>query len=380
MIPISKPWMDEAEWQAARRPIASGWVLQGPEVQAFENEFAAYTGAPFAVAVSSGTAALHLALLAAGVTAGDEVITVSHSFIATANCIRFCSATPVFVDIQADTFNLDPAQLEAAVSERTRAILCVHQLGMPCDLPSIREFARPRGIAVIEDAACAAGSEIQIGGRWERIGKPHADLACFSFHPRKLLSTGDGGMITCSRADFDARLRLLRNHGISTSPETNTIVGYNYRLTDIQAAIGREQLRRLPQMLERRREQAQRYRELLSAIPDVTLPLEPAWARSNWQSYCVRLAGGISQRAVMQAMREENVSTRPGVQCAHREPAYADRSTWRAAGALRNGEQAQDQGLILPLFHDLTASQQEHVAAALGRALRRQPASELCRS
>lgn len=390
MIPISRPWLGEEEKAAAIRPLASGWVTQGPEVAAFEREFCAYTGAPHACAVSSGTTALHLALLAAGVQAGDEVITVSHSFIATANVIRYCGAIPVFVDIDPATFNIDPTEIEAALSERTRAILCVHQIGMPCDIRSILAIARSRGITLIEDAACAIGSEILWdGSSWERIGKPHADIACFSFHPRKLLTTGDGGMLTTANPDWDASFRLLRQHGMSvpdtrrhSSPtvvfESYPVLGYNFRLTDIQAAIGREQLKKLPAMIERRVEQARRYQALLAGIPGVRLPLEPEWARTNWQSYCVWLPEESDQTAVMQSMLDEGVSTRRGVQCAHREPAYPP-GVWRCprrcpAGTCRclvNSERAQDYAVILPLFHDLTESEQETVAQSLRRALAR---------
>src|SRR5436190_22175267 len=215
IIPVARPWMDEQEAAAGRRAILSGWVRQGPEVAAFEREFAEAVGAAHACASSSCTTALHLALLAAGVGPEDEVITVSHSFIASANAIRYCGATPVFVDIDLATFNIDPALVDAAVGPRTKAILAVHQIGMPCDLPALTAIAARHGVPLVEDAACAVGSELEWQGGWQRIGRPHGDVACFSFHPRKLLSTGDGGMLTTDNTDLDRRFRLLRQHGMS---------------------------------------------------------------------------------------------------------------------------------------------------------------------
>jgi perosamine synthetase len=379
MIPVARPWLDERDAEAARRAILSGWVTQGPEVAAFEREFAIAVNAPYACAVSSCTTALHLALLAVGVGAGDEVITVSHSFIATANAVRYCNATPVFVDVTADTFNIDPSLIEPAISDRTKAILVVHQLGMPCELPPILALARRRGIPVVEDAACAIGSELLWDGRWERIGKPHADVACFSFHPRKLLSTGDGGMLTTRDEKLDATFRLLRQHGM-TVPDTvrhssshvvfeeYSVPAYNYRMTDIQAAIGREQLKRLPAIVERRRTLAAAYAEYLRGIPGVIPATEPAWARTNWQSYTVRLQPPLDQRRVMQRVLDEGISTRRGVMNAHREPAYPAGS-WRAAGPLTRGEQAQDTAIVLPLYHQMTDEDQQRVVAALRRAV-----------
>ena len=375
-IPIAKPWMDEREVEATRRPLLSGWVTQGPEVAAFEREFAAYVGAKHACAVSNCTTALHLALLAVGVQPGDEVITVSHSFIATANSIRYCGATPVFVDIQPETFNVDPSLIEDAITERTRAILCVHQMGMPCDLKAILEIAHRHSLKVIEDAACAIGSEILWNGRWERIGKPHGDIACYSFHPRKVITTGDGGMLTTSNPEWDKQFRLWRQHGMSVPArvrhaakevifESYPVLGYNYRMTDIQAAVGREQLKRLPEIIERRRFLAGRYRELLADVPGLRLPEEPSWIRSNWQSYCVRLSDGYDQRQVMQFMLDQGVATRRGIMCAHREEAYTNVSRpW----PLPESEQAQDHGIILPLYHQMTEEDQNCVVEVLREA------------
>jgi len=385
-VPVARPHLGQEEVLAAERAILSGWVTQGPEVAAFEAEFAAFVGAPHACAVSSGTTALHLALLAVGVRAGDEVITVSHSYIATANSVRYCGARPVFVDIDSSTFNIDPQKVEEAVNDRTRAILCVHQMGMPCDLNQLLSVSQRHGLALVEDAACAIGSEILCNGTWEKIGKPHGDVACFSFHPRKLLTTGDGGMLTTADTAIDSKLRLWRQHGMSVpdavrhaSPvvvfESYPELGFNYRLTDIQAAVGREQLKRIPEAVQERRRLAQRYRELLSDIQELTLPTEPIWARTNWQSYCVRLSEHFSQKLVMQRMLDDGVATRRGIMCAHREAAYSDPGSWRCAQPqcspashcpnLIESEKAQDRSIILPLFSQMTESQQERVAASL---------------
>jgi perosamine synthetase len=392
IVPVARPSLGERELAALQRPFASGWLTQGAEVAAFEREFAAFVGAPHACAVSNCTTGLHLALRAAGVSPGDEVITVSHSFIATANAVRYCGATPVFVDVQPDTYNIDPNRITAVISERTRAILAVHQLGLPCDLYALLRIARPRGIAVIEDAACAVGSEILWDGNWERIGRPHADIACFSFHPRKVLTTGEGGMLTTANATWDQQFRLWRQHSM-TVPDTArhtardvvfeeyAELGFNYRMTDLQAAIGRVQLERLPAMLAERRALARRYAESLSRIDDLQLPQEPVWARTNWQSYCVRLPRFCDQRRVMQSMLDAGVATRRGVMCAHLQPAYAA-EPWRCeggsdvcecqrrtCGALAYSEAATSRGLILPLYVGMTDDDQARVVAALATAL-----------
>jgi perosamine synthetase len=392
LVPISRPDLGDAELEAVGRVLRSGWITQGPEVERFEAAFAKAVGAPFACAVSSGTAALHLAVRAAGVAAGDEVVTVSHSFIATANAVRYCDATPVFVDVDPDTLNLDPHLLEEVITPRTRAILCVHQLGMPCELEAIVAFARSRGIVVIEDAACAAGSEILWRESFERIGRPHGDAACFSFHPRKVLTTGDGGMITTARPEWDRLFRLWRQHGMDVPAhvrhgskhalnERYLVFGFNYRLSDLQAAVGLAQLGRLSSIVAERRRLAARYAELLAGLPDVTAPHEPPWARSNWQSYAIRLAERLDVQAIRQRMLDQGIATRPGVTCAHREPAYgnADWSCGKGPGScgcppqrcqrLRRSEMLQDSTVLLPLFPGLGECDQDAVVSALRRAV-----------
>jgi perosamine synthetase len=374
MIPVAKPVLGEAEAEAARAAVLSGWVTQGPEVAAFEQEFARLVGAPHACAVANCTTALHLALRAVGVGPGDEVVTVSHSFIATANAIRYCGAKPVFVDIDPFTFNLDPAALDGAIGAQTRAILCVHQMGMPCDLGRILAIAAACRLPVIEDAACATGSAIELDGRWQHIGRPHGDVACFSFHPRKVVTTGDGGMLTTADPMLDRNARLWRQHGMSVPDtvrhasrtvllESYPVLGYNYRMTDIQAAVGRKQLLRLEAIIARRRALAARYGELLrAAVPEAVTPHEPGWARSNWQSYCVRLPPGSDQAAVMQGMLDRGISTRRGIMCSHRELPYAGMTHHYP---LIESERAQDGCIILPLYPQMTEEEQICVVEAL---------------
>jgi len=392
VIPIIKPVMDERELGAVRKPLLSGWVTQGPEVKAFEDEFAACVGSKYACAVSSCTTALHLALKTVGVRSGDEVITVSHSFIATANSIRYCGAIPVFVDIEAGTYNMNPELIERVITDKTQAILCVHQMGMPCNLEEILKIASGHNLSVIEDAACAIGSEIFWDDEWQKIGRPHGDIACFSFHPRKIITTGDGGMLTTNNPKYDKKLRLWRQHSMSVPDtvrhEAKTVIfeeysdlGYNYRMTDIQAAIGLVQLTRLPEIVARRRQIANRYFELLADIHCVGLPNQPEWARSNWQSFCMRLPDVVDQRSVIQNMLDTGVATRRGIMCAHREPSY-QQEPWSCGKGpgdcncapqicerLLESEQAQDHTILLPLFHQMTDAEQDTVVKTLKSSL-----------
>jgi len=304
---------------------------------------------------------------------GDEIIVTAYSWSSSATCILHHNCIPVFVDIDWATMNIDVDKIEAAITPKTKAILCVHQIGMPCDLQSVVAIGKKHGLPVIEDAACAIGSEIEINGHWERIGAPRGDIAAFSFHPRKIVSTGDGGMLTTRNPAYDKQFKLLRQHAMSVPDtvrhgsnqvifETHPVLGYNYRMTDIQAAVGREQLKRVPEILETRRRLAARYNELLQNNLGIETPVEPANKRSNWQSYSVTLPERCDQRAVMQSMLDAGVASRRGIMCAHREDLY------KGAWDLPNSEFAQDRRLILPLYHSMTDDEQITVVDALKKA------------
>ncbi|MBI5119559.1 MAG: DegT/DnrJ/EryC1/StrS family aminotransferase [Rhodospirillales bacterium] len=374
-IPITRPLLGPEEEAAAVRVLRSGWLTQGREVAAFESEFGALVKAPYACAVSSCTAALHLALVGLGIGPGDEVVTVSHSFIAAANVIRSCGATPVFVDVDRTTQGMDADLVERSINPRAKALLVVHQIGMPCDLTRLLLIAKRHNLHVVEDAACALGSEFLIDGAWEWIGRPRGSVACFSFHPRKIISCGEGGMLTTQDSGLDRKFRRLRQHGMDVSDtvrhgaaqvvfETYLEPGFNYRMTDLQAAVGREQLKRLPFILERRRALAERYRTLLAELHGVQSPPEPAWARSNWQSYAVALPDGANQKEVMQRMLDLGIATRRGIMNAHREQPYR-----ASSHALPVSEWLQDRTILLPLFPDMTSDEQDRVVAALGEAI-----------
>jgi perosamine synthetase len=368
-VPFTRPFLRGDEGAAVAEVIASGWVSQGPRVREFEAAFAERVGAAHAIATTNCTTALQLALYVTGVGPGDEVIVPSLSFIATANAVWQNGATPVFADVDPRTYNVDPAAVEAAITSRTKAIMPVHQLGLPADMDPLLEISARHGVAVVEDAACAIGASY----RSQPIGSL-GPLACFSFHPRKVITTGEGGMIAVQDAELAERLRRLRQHAMDVSDlarhgardvimESYPERGWNARMTDMQAALGLRQLELLDEILAARRRLAGRYGDALERIPHLEPPFEPGYAERAWQSYAVRLLPGapIGRTELMRRMLRDGIATRRGVTAIHEEPAYAG-----SGEELPNTEAAARESLMLPLFPGMSDEQQSYVIERLG--------------
>jgi dTDP-4-amino-4,6-dideoxygalactose transaminase len=381
-IPITKPLFGDEEREALLKPLETGWVVQGPHVAEFEERFASYVGAPHAAAVSSCTTALHIAVRALGLEAGDEVIVPSFTWVSTANVAEYEGARPVFCDIDLQTFNLDPSQLEGLVTDKTVGIIPVHLFGLSADLASVLDLAARRGLWVVEDAACAFGTLWQ----GEHVGTM-GDAGAFSFHPRKSITTGEGGMLTTKRPELDSLFRSLRDHGASRSDldrheasgsfllSEYPRVGFNYRMTDFQGALGAVQMTRADAILAARRRLAARYDEELAGVEWLRTPVTPEGCVHGYQAYVCLFAPEEPTLAnvrelrehrdrVMARLEERGIATRQGTHAAVVQAFYRDKYGYRPEdfpGAVL----AENLSLALPLFPQMTPAEHERVVTEL---------------
>lgn len=372
LLPYGRQSVDEEEISAVVETLRSDWLTTGPRVEEFEEAFASYTGARYAVSFSSGTAALHGAAFAAGIAAGDEAITSPLTFAATANCILYQGGTPVFADVRKDTLNIDTEQIVSRINSRTKALLPVDYTGHPADLSEICEIAEHRGLVVIEDACHALGAE----HRNRRIGSI-SHMTVFSFHPVKHLTTGEGGMVTTDNSGFADTLLKFRNHGISSNARDRqakgewryemVLLGFNYRLTDIACALGLRQLSKLEQNLQRRREIAAQYTRSLQGIPGIVTPTVLNDAKPAWHLYPIRLRAGslaADRSQIFQALRAENIGVNVHYIPVHLHRYYRDRFGYKG-GEFPVAESAYDSLISLPLFHGMTDADVADVICAV---------------
>jgi len=376
LLPYGRQSIDENDIQAVVKVLRSDWLTTGPKVGEFEEEFAAWVGAKHAVSFSSGTAALHAAAFAAGLKAGDEAVTSPMTFAATANCVLYQGATPVFADVVADTLNLDPEKAASRVTQRTKAILPVDYAGHPADLDPILQLAERHGIVVIEDACHALGAEY----RGRRVGSI-AHMTVFSFHPVKHLTTGEGGMVSTDNPDFAETLRRFRNHGISSEARQRqaagqwhyemVLLGFNYRLTDIACALGIQQLHKLESNLARRRQIAVRYTSAFTQIPGVIPPSIRSDVNPAWHLYPIRLdlaKLSADRGQIFRALRAENIGVNVHYIPVHCHPYYRDRFGYQG-GEYPVAEAAYERLISLPMFHAMSDEDVEDVISAVVKVL-----------
>ncbi len=371
-IPISLPHTGEEEWQAAKEPIMSGWLTAGPKVREFEEIFAKRHGVKHAMAVTSATTALHLALVALGVKEGDEVIVPAFTWISTANVVLYCGAKVVFVDVDRQSFNLDVEDLKNKITSKTKAIIPVHLFGLCADIDAIKQIAGD--IPLVEDGACAAGAGYK--------GKPAGSLGtigCFSFHPRKSVTTGEGGMITTNDERLAEIISSLRNHGASISEEQRhhgakpyilpdfNILGYNYRMTDLQAAVGIVQLKKLDLFIDERSEWAKFYDEKLKDVAWINTPRFSADYKHGWQSYVVYIdesKSPLTRNEIMEKLQQMGVSTRPGTHAPHMLGYYATKYNIKPED-FPGSKDCSDFSMSIPLFNKMTKEDYEYVVYCL---------------
>ncbi len=363
MIPVAKPHITRADAKAVSDTVLSGWILQGPKVEAFEKKLATYIGAPHAVATSSATTAMQLGLIACGIEPGDEVIVPSFSFVATANCVMHVGATPIFADIDPRTYNIDPTDVEKKITKKTRAILAVHQVGLAADMKTLSKIARTHKILLFEDAACGLGSKIN----GKNIGK-WGEWAAFSFHPRKAITTAEGGMLATKNKKIARIAQMLRAHGADIDVkkrdasskvlfESYPLVGYNFRMSDIHAALGLSQFTRLQAILDSRQMLARRYTKAFSNHPKIIPPYSPPGHYHTYQSYMIRVQN-TSRDRLMQKLLDAGIATRRGIPCAHLEAPY---KKLYPNLSLPHSELASDQTITIPIYAGMTRKDQDFV-------------------
>ncbi len=372
-IQISQPSTGEEEWLALRGPLESGWLTHGPNVTAFEKAFATRHQVQHAIAVSSATTGLHLAMVALGIGPGDEVIVPSFTWVATANCVLYCGGTPVLADVDRTTFNLDIADVARRVTPKTKAVIAVHLFGLCADIDTLRA-ALPASVAIVEDAACAAG-----GALGDHPAGSLGTVGVFSFHPRKSVTTGEGGMVTTSDAALAECIRILRNHGASVSEEERhngpqpyllpdfDVVGFNYRMTDLQGAVGVVQLGKLDRFIDERSHWAGYYRRELSDLAWLKLPAEPNQGRHAWQAFVTYVDPAKAPRPrndIMAFLQERGISTRPGTHAVHMLGYY--RNTYGiSADALPASRDCDRHTMAIPLHNRMTEDDYKYVVEAI---------------
>lgn len=372
VIHIAKPDTGDEEWQALREPLQTGWLTQGPKVAAFEKAFAARHGVKHAIATTSCTTALHLILAAMDIGPGDEVIVPSFTWIATANVVLYCGATPVFVDIDARTFNMDPSKVTAKLSKRTKAIIAVHLFGLCADIDAIAAAAP--GIPIIEDAACAAGAAYK-GRHAGTLGL----AAAFSFHPRKSITTGEGGMVTTADDRLARRATMLRNHGADIPEEVRHVapkpyllsdfhlLGFNYRMTDLQGALGLVQLAKMDRYIAQRQQWAEYYERELAETEWLRTPTVPAGWVHGWQSYVCYVdetKAPAPRNAIMERLMAAGINTRPGTHAVHMLEYYRSRFGLRPED-LPASRDCDQQSMAIPLHNRMLAEDFEHIVRIL---------------
>lgn len=368
MIPYGKQTIEQDDIQAVVDVLKSGFLTTGPQIAEFEQTVADYVGAKYAVAISNGTSALHAACFAAGIRPGDEVITTPLTFAASANCVLYCGGTPVFADVDPKTYNIDPEDIRRKITDRTKAIIAVHLAGQPCDMDAIHSIAREHGLIVIEDGAHALGSVY----KGKKVGSL-SDMTTFSFHPVKPITTGEGGMIATDNEDFYKKMVLFRSHGITRDDSIMTRndgpwfyqqfdLGYNYRITDIQCALGCSQMKKLDRFLARRKEIVARYNEAFADCDNIITPYQLSDTESGWHLYIVQVKN-CDRRQVFENMREKGIGVNVHYIPVYMHPYYQEHGYENVHCA--NAEEIYSHIISLPLYPGLTFEQQDYVIDTL---------------